>query len=312
MKRLDVSAASLAARARSLCHTAGELPEVIVFSRDRAPQLEMLLDSYARQVEDTPEATVLYSTSSRAHRAAYDAVFANSAYGFARPIAEESFRADLLRVLHASRRRAVMFLVDDLVFIRPVSRFLLSNFHPALTLVSLRLGRCIRRDFTANGASCDLPRGHMRLSRGGERLLRWRWRSGSLSWGLPTSLDATLLPRMEILPIIEAGTFRAPNSLELDLGHYRALFKTRYGLCPEEPSVVNLPLNSVKSEDYYFPCLDISPEDLLQSFNAGQRLRLEVDLAEHDSVHMPWVPSLKPAAHPVGSVDHRAVASAMR
>lgn len=294
MKRFDVLAASTMARVISLHRVSAELPEVIVFSKDRAPQLEMLLDSYARHVEDIPTATVLYRATSDAHRAAYEAVFSHPAYSFVIAIEERSFKEDLLRILRSSRRRAVMFLVDDIVFIRSVSRFLLSSFHPAFSIVSLRLGRCIRRDFTANNACCDLPRGWRNLARKGQRLMSWKWRHGDLSWGLPTSLDATLLPRAEILPLVEAGSFRAPNSLERDLGYYRGLFRTRHGICAEEPRVVNLPLNTVKPEDYHFPCLDISPDDLLRSFNEGRRLRLEEDLSLHDSVHMPWVPSLRP------------------
>lgn len=299
-KSITVTLACVRRRLASLVRNHREGPEIVVFSMDRAAQLEMLLDSYLKFVEDAPALTVLYRASSAEHLEAYRMVFTEPRFQpFVKAVAERDFRSDLLGVLNASRRIGVMFLVDDLVFIRPVPRMLMTSHHPAHAIVSLRLGRPIKRSFNYPEAPCPPPSRMRRIAAEGQPpLLRWRWRDGLVDWGFPTALDATLLPLREILPILEREPYRAPNSLELALGRYRALFNSRSGICPESPCVVNLPLNSVKTENYHFPCLNVEPQSLLNAFMQGARLRLTRDLADHDSVHMPWEPELVSAAAP--------------
>ena len=295
--RATIAARALAARlgAQLAGRSAiGQPPLILVFSKDRAIQMELLLRSYAEQMSRPLPLTVMYRASSAAHQRAYDEVFAGYTASRLTVIPEQAFKPDLLRVLRASSARKVMFLVDDIVFIQPVDTTLLEAWSPGDGILSLRLGRNITHSFNSGGIAQDQPSPLQRTERHGQALLRWTWADGALDWALPTSLDGHLLPLPDLIPVIEHTSFRAPNSLEAAIGQFRFLFKWGSGYCFEQARIMNLPLNTVKTEDFDFPHQGWDAEELLDAFGKGQRLDIsELPLTEHNSCHMAWAPVLR-------------------
>ena len=294
--RATIAARAIAARLAAQlggASAAGQAPLVLVFSKDRAIQMELLLRSYAQQMSRPLPLTVMYRASSDAHQRAYDEVFAGYTASPLTAIPEQAFKPDLLRVLRASSARKVIFLVDDIVFIQPVDTALLEAWSPGDGILSLRLGRNITHSFNSGGVAQTQP-ALARSERHGQALLRWTWAAGELDWALPTSLDGHLLPLPDLIPVIEHTSFRAPNSLEAAIGQFRFLFKWRPGYCFERARIMNLPLNTVKTEDFEFPHQGWDAEELLDAFVKGQRLDIgELPLAEHNSCHMAWAPVLR-------------------
>ena len=272
-------------------------PLVLVFSKDRAIQLELLLRSYTEQLSKPLPLTVLYRASTPAHQQAYEEVFAAYQSLQLTAVAEQAFKPDLLRLMKASGARNVLFLVDDIVFIQPVDTRLIEQWDTAQGILSLRLGRNITRSFNSGGIAQPQPAALEPVTREGHALVRWRWVDGALDWSLPTSLDGHLLPLPDLIPVVEATHFKAPNSLERAIGQYRFLFKWRHGYCWERSRIMNLPLNTVKTEDFDFPHQGWDAEELLQAFARGYRLDVgALPLAQHDSCHMEWAPELRPPA----------------
>ena len=120
----------------------------VVFSRNRAMQLHALLTSYARNARGAlPPLHVLYSAGSNAHRAAYDELFAAASCGHefpaiaATPDGATGFREALIRMLEELDSQRLFFLVDDIVFTRPVDYDLLAQVDSYRYVTSLRLGR---------------------------------------------------------------------------------------------------------------------------------------------------------------------------
>lgn len=293
MNRLIVAARALTARAMARIKRSPNacLPLLIVFSKDRAPQLDLFLQSFSEYVANPPLIVVMYSASTSAHHKAYEMAFQAYTGGFLKPLLEKNFQLDLIGILKNTVSQKVIFFVDDIVFIRPIDFAILGEWDSSHDgILSLRLGANITQSFNLGGIAQLQPKllGTQKFS---QDFLSWRWKGSHLDWSLPTSLDGNLFPLPEVLTIASYSEYKAPNSLEKALCQFRFLFRMNPGVCFPLSRIVNLPLNTVKTEDFKFPHLDIDPDELLTSFLHGQRLRLlGVDLDQQNSCHMPWIP----------------------
>lgn len=292
MKSATVSIRSLWARFRPSTKAVDDL-RIIIFSRDRAPQLDLLLRTYATHAKPHPRpVTIQYSASTPVHDMAYRKVAEDHRSIISEQVREVGFKPTLLNLMKGCRN--LMFLVDDIVFIGDFDVELLAGWNTERSIFSLRLGQNIVRSF--NSGVDPQPQPAFQESRvTSHRLLNWRWRSGQLDWNLPMSLDGNVLPAAEILPIVVDQPIQGPNSLEQALGHYRFLFKHRQGTCFTSSRIVNLPLNTVKVEDGFdFPNLEIAPDALVEQYLQGTRLSLDHCRGRMpDSCHMEWVPRMR-------------------
>lgn len=230
----------------------------VVFSKDRALQLDAFLRSYRDHVTPLGAVRVLYLASSPRHAAAYDEVFA--LHDFVAPHAQEWFKLDLLRLLQVGGN--VVFFVDDQVFIRPWG----VAERPGL---SLRHGPHLTRDYNSHDAPQPLPPYTM----DGD-LVTWLWADGKLAWGYPLSLDGHVYEAREMRAMIEMLEFRSPNTLESGLQRFVPVFLARRGACYRESKVVNVPWNTVQS-DWTNRCANVaSADELLAHWEAGKRIGL--------------------------------------
>ncbi|MBY0468315.1 MAG: hypothetical protein K2Q07_05000 [Burkholderiaceae bacterium] len=294
MKSLAVSARSVWARLNRAVGGPSTGLNVIVFSKDRAPQLDLLLRTYARHAQPRPAPlSIQYSASSPLHERAYQQVLAHHQALIAHAVQEAGFKPTLLTLLKASNARNVMFLVDDIVFIDDFDVDMLRRWDTGRSIFSLRLGANIVRSFNSRVEAQAQPAWRsVRVQ--DQPLLSWSWRQGELDWNLPVSLDGNVLPAAEILPIIERLPIKGPNSLEQALGTYRFLFKYRRGSCYPTSRLVNLPMNTVKAEPGFdFPNFSVDPEHLAGQYMQGMRLGLEDYRGmTPDSCHMEWMPTM--------------------
>lgn len=219
--------------------------EGVVFSKDRPLQLHALLASYAELVKDPPPLHVLYRASDERYRAAYDEVFRASPAPV-EAVAERAFRDDLLALLDRVRAPRLFFLVDDIVFVRPVDFGPLLALDPARFVPALRLAPHLTRCYTFAREQPLPPFREGLLADPG--LLCWRWRDGALDWAYPLSVDGNLFSTGEIRVLAQRTPFAAPNSFEAALQRHVRLFSGRLGVCHREARVVNVPCNKVQEE----------------------------------------------------------------
>ena len=266
---------------------------ILAFSKDRPLQLDLLLRTLREQVSPRPTIHVLYRASSEAFQAAYETVFSENSGLELIAHSEKAFRNDMLRICRNSRCGSVMFLVDDIVFLRPVDLMEVAELARRGHIVSLRLGLNITRAQTENGAVKKVP-SLAPVQGTSSSLLAWRWSKAEPGpWSLPTALDGNVLPLPELIPVLEATAFKAPNSLEAAICQYRFLFKYSRGVCYGLPRIVNLPLNSVKSEDFDFPHMGMSVESMLALYVDGVRLDVsDFPHVRHDGCHVEWMPKM--------------------
>lgn len=257
----------------------------IIFSKDRALQLYTLLHTYFEKVTRPVLVHVVYGARDEAHRRAYGEVAAAFA-GRSVPVEfhfeeEKGFQETLLSVLGKLRCRSVMFLVDDIVFIRSVDLAAATTLDPAVTVLSLRHSPHLRRSYTAD-VSQRPP--SFRPSALGPDMVEFNWFEEGNEWSDPWSVDGQVLSTAEVKVITRISRFKAPNSYENCLKSFNDIAASRKGLCFRESVILNLPINRVQTEIANISG-DVSADFLLEQWQRG----LMLDTSMFDT-HIPVSP----------------------
>lgn len=260
---------------------------IVVFSRDRAMQLDLFLRSFARFAAQAGEQSVrvLYTWSNEEYRRGYDRLIAGTPpnVGWIR---ETRFKADLLAAVDP-RRPFTVFFADDNVFTRPFTfagetTDLLDRCADVLC-TSLRLHKHLTYCYTRQLALTPPEFGP-------DNTYAWRGQNGD--YGYPMSVDGHVFRTADILPRLAGLDFFNPNTLEAALA--RAPLDRPKMACREDAALVNLPVNRVQTS------IDnlhggIGADWLNARFLEGKRLDLE-----------PLVDGRYPACHvelPLALVD---------
>ncbi len=242
-KRAEALVRSLAQELARVSDRPTSLPMAgIVFSKDRPLQLHALLESYRDLVSNPAPLTVLFRASDEGYRAGYAEVAqANRDVAF---VEEDNFRADLIGLMDRLDARAMFFLVDDIVFTRPVDLVDYGAADLALFVPALRLGPNVRRSYTRDRAT-PTPQ----FTPLGEAKLRWRWSEGINDFGYPLSVDGNLFATDEMAVMVKTVAYRSPNTFEDALQAFMPLYRDREGICYSHSCIVNIPINKVQNDN---------------------------------------------------------------
>lgn len=256
----------------------------VVFSKDRALQLYTLLSTYFEYVENPASLFVIYTASTDAHAKAYAEVEealkgCSAEVLFVREIG--GFRESLLKVFKEIRTKNIFFLVDDIVFIRPLNLDVAARLDPFNAILSFRHSPHLRRSYTAGVNQLPPTLSQSRVDPG---LLEFKWFEQGNEWSDPWSLDGQILSTAEVRVLTRLSDFKAPNTYEAALKSFNDIVKGRVGLCYSESKILNLPLNRVQTEALNISG-NISPEFLLSRWNDG--MMLDTSMLEN---HIPRSP----------------------
>ena len=222
----------------SFCFNSDQLTnacEIIIFSKDRALQLEALIRSYYHYSINPVRLKILYSASNASFLEGYDKLikqFSDKSIQFYR---EQDFKKDLITLIESIKVSKVLFLVDDIVFKKEFDCEVFTKIEPKIELLSLRHGKHLNYAYTVQKKQ-DLPilKTYSKL----ENTLTWSWENSVQDWAYPLSLDGHLFDTLEMKTLINLLDFKAPNSL----------FKKRRGICYPLSIIVNNPCNKVQVE----------------------------------------------------------------
>lgn len=265
----------------------------IVVSKDRALQLYSLLCTYRELVEHPVALTVIYSTSTEAHSKAYkevEGLFANGSLKVEFVKEAESFRVTINKILSRISTKNIVFLVDDIVFIRHVDLAFAAQLYTSRYILSLRHSPALTRSYTSN--TNQRPPRLLEFS-GNPELLQFQWFEAGHEWSDPWSLDGQVLSTAEVRAMTKVCDFVAPNTYEAALKTFSSMCTMRLGLCYSESKILNLPINRVQNEVANLSG-EISPEYLLSQWNKGMMLDTEM-LRSHipRSTHEEYAVALK-------------------
>ncbi len=244
----------------------------VIFSKDRPLQLDALLRSFALHCADAAQTPlrVLYACSDAAQEKAYADLARTHAH--VKFVRESDFRADLLDIVDGAR--AVMFLVDDTLFVQPFSvaaALAELDRHPDALGFSLRLGH--------NTTYCyplDRPQRTPAFEKPAAGVLKFQWTSGEHDFAYPLEVSSSIYRAEDIGPLLAWLPFRHPNSLEGALAPQAQLYRDARPslLCFERSVAFAAPINRVQSTHANRAAADDarSPSALLRAFQQGQRI----------------------------------------
>ena len=257
-----------------------------VLSKDRPLQLDALLRSLGAMADTACDCVVLYKASNERYRLAYAGVFERHKNMLLNTVVERDFRADVLNIVSSRNHERIAFLVDDLVFIEPVDLKKVFTLDPKVATYSLRLGKRIR---------CSQPLGiitgnppFLQLDGLPENWFAWLWANGKGDWQGANCLDGNVLSRTMVLAAFDhpvAANIAGPQTLEMALN--ASGISTRIGICNVQPQVVNLAINRVSNESYWYPHGTLDADQLLGAWDSGYQLNISsVRTLQADSCHI--------------------------
>jgi hypothetical protein len=260
---------------------------IVVFSKDRAFQLEACLRTLLEHCDDihAVPVKVLWTASNADHKQAYTLLRDSLKTAPIEFIEEESFRADLILILGGLTRLswqapfsrcliqfrniswmrsltqvvltsllqpklATLFAVDDTLFLRPF-RFSECTArllaHDRCLVFSLRLGDGITR-FYMGDRDQEVP--VMDPVDGSADLREFRWSDADGDFAYPLEVSSSILKVGEIFSRLLRKDWKSPNTLELALANMAGRYRETHPLVLtfRQPRAVAVPLNMVQKD----------------------------------------------------------------
>lgn len=236
--------------------------DVIIFSKDRACQLDALFRSMSRNFHIDHRVTVI----ARATTAEFRKGYAELGPLLIRWVWETNFNLNLQTVL-GTASPYILFLVDDVIITHPIEDDdVFTRFREDKNILTLswRLGY--------NITSSQILGKDVRNPSFIGPLCVWNWKGQDDSWNYPMSLDGHLYRREDIVPYIKNLSFESPNRLEALMAE--SPLPQPHMICPHQSKLVGFCLNRVQ-DVYQNRCGDISAESLNEKWLGGQRIALD-------------------------------------
>lgn len=264
----------------------------VVFSCDRAMQLEAFLRSYREKVAHPGQMYVLFRASDEGHACSYrelrQEMAASSLNGRLTWVEETDFRTQLLDILEHCNCRTVALYVDDMLFLHPVDYDVLKEVDTTLYIPSICRGRDMRYSAVL-GRPIDLPD---LTSSPYPPLLAFRWNQyRELSdWTYPLGVSGYFYGRDELLALCRRIDFRHPNSLESAMQAYKDVFADRLGLCCEKAACCCVHANRVQTEVANTDLGYFTVTELLERWQKGECIDLRPfdGLSRADAWHLKY------------------------
>jgi hypothetical protein len=243
---------------------------VIIFSRDRACQLDLLLRSILEFVEGREQIrfSILYKASSSDYELGYEML--KDMFPMFHFVDEQDSFLDFkiqTMVLIDRSIPLLMFLVDDDLFKNsfslddpPVRAF--ENDRRIMCL-SLRLGQHIKHCYPVDQPvpTPDFQSEYV-----------WEWKGKPGDWGYPMSLDGNIYHTAKMLPLLKYISFQNPSALESVLASDPPDIPLMN--CYPESRILNLPVNKVQRV-FDNRSGNLDPAELNDAFvNRNQRICL--------------------------------------
>jgi hypothetical protein len=204
----------------------------IIFSKDRALQLDLLLRSIKENNKENLNIHVLYKCSNERHEKSYE-ILAKE-HPEATLHKEVNFKQDLLDlILH---EMYILFMVDDNIVARKFNTnemIGLLNYHPTAIGFSLRLGGNTNYCYSLNCNQNIPPSIQLK-----ENIFMCNWVNAEADWNYPFELSSSMYRTKDIQSMLINLDYYNPNSLEWMLYTHSVWHKERqpllmfYGVSP--------------------------------------------------------------------------------
>lgn len=241
---------------------------IIIFSKDRACQLDLLLRSIKKLWPDYNDNRkniihIVWTASRLHYYESYRKL--ERIYGDEFVFTKQTKFYVNMEQLNENKPHT-MFLVDDLVFKEPFTldceEYEKFKKNTDIMAMSLRLDTGINYCYTQN-KPMTIPIFRMKNI--------WEWQGKDYDWGYPWSIDGNIFRTEDLIKIIRNSRFFSPNAMESSLIRYMP--QRPYMICFDKAKVINNPANKVGKFNNRYGKIDF--EFLNNKFLSGQRIALE-------------------------------------
>jgi hypothetical protein len=266
----------------------GHLLNLVIFSKDRAIQLDGLLKSLQENADSFfDRIAVLYRADRKEHIKSYELLKKEwkNVHFFQENIFH-NFRNLLLKKSLSSDFIFTCFMVDDNLLFKNIAaekKKIYSSFKDDTAAFSLRLGLNCTYSHPAN---LHFQLKNFKISE--DEFLKWDWREQDAGdFKYPLALDGHIFSTKKILPIIKAVSFNNPNSLESVLQHSL----NQIPPCMQSfkySRLVGLPVNLVNSggKNFYGKEYFYDTDELCAKYLDGWRIDIKkIDYENVNSAH---------------------------
>lgn len=270
----------------------------IIFSRDRACQLSLLLESLERNASNLFESiTVIWTCSNSNFARGYEKLknrypsvnfdfegdtskLLDSSWSQVHSWEDEKFRDVFLQNLEVSYE-LICPMVDDNIFWKKVS-VTTQNIATTISDCSvfcLRMGRNIRISDQFTNQELWIPPIHE-----SENFISWLRVNGHTPWGYPISLDGNVFSKDWMVARCNQIDFSNPNFLEGNLQKFNSDFEIM--VSEHTSSLVGVPCNRVQNTFENRTTNQYTPEELNQKWLNGNEIDFDsLDFSNINSTH---------------------------
>lgn len=258
---------------------------VIVFSKDRACQLNALLESFKSKFHASNKLSILFAVSESRYLEGYLPLM--EMYPEYHFIQQSNFKKDV-RNLMSEDFEHTMFLVDDAVFIRDVNEKLIDEFRANREVLTLSLA-------LSTSVTFEYPRQKSILIpeiKGNiyNWLVRWKKRGDKNSnewgggWDCPMSVGGNVFLTRDIYKYIKNVKFHNPNSLECNM-QKKPIKNKPTMMCCDNAKLLCIPVNVVQKK-YKNRHGDVSAKDLNDIWLKGLKIDVsKIYGVESNAIH---------------------------
>lgn len=248
---------------------------IIIFSKDRACQLEALLESLYENLGPN-EISVLYKASDAQFEAAYTKLYSSFKFNVLKHktwfYKEDKFQDQTMGLLRDTKDSHVMFLVDDIIFKNKIDlKEVVKEMKSSDICYSLRLYQGIDYCYPTN-QNIKSP---SFVYTANPEVLRWNWKGSEGDWGYPLSVDGHIFKRDFITKLAGMIKFNNPNTFEAGLAaiadRFSPLAPTM--VCSKlNSALVNIPVNRVQNQYQNRFWQGVSAKELNQQYLEGKKI----------------------------------------
>jgi len=237
---------------------------IIIFSKNRPAQLELLLRSYKRFFKEWKEQEVyIILYSDKEYFKGYEKTI--NLYPEISFVPETTFKKDVMAIM-SNDQELTAFGCDDDVFIKPVSvkdkQFKQFKKDKDILCLNLRMGQNYNYAFDTD-EYVSVPDFDNDT---------WQWEYYTKDWNYPMGTIFHIYRTKQIKKLLEGLEFTGPNTMEGQMAE-NPLSQPKM-ICYKEARTINIPLNLVQDVAPQNRAANISPESLNKEFMKGNIISL--------------------------------------
>ena len=223
--------------------------DILIYSKDRALQLDLLLRSIKKNFKNANKVVVLHKWSNNDFEAAYNKLFTN-ALVYKKyeldiiPLYETNFKEDLKDILTHLSTPNFLGLCDDDVFIKKcdISEALHELENEQVNAISLKSGYNITHHYP--NIVVPFPQNFIQVL----PFLKWNWKTQPrpTDWGYPTCINSYIYNVKYYLSLLEKIEVNHPTVLEAQCNTIREFFRPIM-IGVRETCLLNIPCNRLQT-----------------------------------------------------------------